>query len=271
MIIQPSKEIWKPKLILPPKGLTIPKPRVPLQMMAPQSSSYLFGVAGRRRISVSPYYPVGADCVGYWPFGDGSDGYGDPTFADHSSYGNHGTNFGSTMKPFGSHFDGTDDRVTVTHTDSLNLTTIHVMVWMQWQQWESYAAIVEKSAAGSDGWGLWNGHSWNGPFFYTQHYYHGYWYPYSGLGINLALDTWYFIDGFGIVGSANVGYDLNYGTGGTFTTEESITNTTNILIGGWAAGGYLHCTIGEVFLFNAIKDLTYKTDIRNFTKGRYGL
>lgn len=133
----------------------------------------------------------------------------------------------------------------------------------------AWASYILKSASWTDGWGFVQsqGVPAQEVLFFTNLYS-----KYAAKGsqpIRTMSDKWCFIEGFGTNDSRTVGIDLSYSAENTDHDPTPITNTTQISIGGDPAGGYSHCTIGELYLFNQIKDLTYRTALRNFTKSRY--
>ena len=101
-----------------------------------------------RGVSSGPsYYPVGADCVLYHAYWDG-------TAVDHSGGGNDGVVTGAAFVENGLLFDHIDDRVVVTHSASLDVSNIIVCCWLNAATWATYDAVMIKSATWATGWGV---------------------------------------------------------------------------------------------------------------------
>jgi len=217
------------------------------------------------------YYPVGEDCALYHAYWDG-------TALDHSAYGCDGIVDGAEFVENGLHFDGLNDRVTVSSASN-NIIKAGIAVDF------SYFAWVKLDTDGA---------SWD---------------VILGVGTGVVVPTWALIQAnpmtlvgycydpflFGNTTEYNTGinrgnwifvsYEIDRNVGGYLTAQ------TNVL---WGPGGVLTDNaqifnfppgltigsrdtvhrlkgiIGEVYCFKSF-NANYRTDIYNATKSRYGL
>jgi len=238
--------------------------------------SWYFGGSGD-----SSYYPVGADCVLYHAYWDG-------TGTDHSIYGNDATLTGGSFGELGASLDGIDDIITVVHADSMDFGTSDFTLAM----WVNYTNTI---GHGNDQnfmsiWGQTPG--WSGiglkilgidggfdrPHSYT---YLNAAYPYSvyeNPGTVVESNKWLFMAY--IIDRDVGGYfycngNMLVGPLGTTDVVNSFTSNHQIRIGGgntaWDGPALMSGTIGEDYAFNTAKSEAQLDDIYNATKARYGL
>ena len=231
-----------------------------------QTQALQGGTIGPAPVYVNPYYTVGADCVLYHAYWDG-------TATDHSSYGHDGSITGATFAEGGLHFDGTDD-----HMVTPDITeTASIAHWSMYY-WEYYVAnsgddvvFVTNAAART---GMWH---WGTDFYYLG----------AGYGTINPVDppevsptgSWFLrqIVYDGTLTSTNRLKVYWNGVQKTLTFPmDDIPATMPASTAEWVFGGYLdhtsymtHCVLGEILMFTSTR--TDMVDYFNATKVRYGV
>ena len=224
-----------------------------------------FGVG--RQGGVSAYYPVGADCVLYHAYWDG-------TATNHASSGSghDGTVVGASFGTYGLTFDGNDDKVTagnLTEINNLSEMTIYI-----WKAWTNDNASLDYCISRGDA----------SVYVGMADYSSSYGLVMPGYGHTTAATStvwqmWALVfDGAGALNADKLKIYLN-------TSSQAITFDANMpivtptiadalfIVGTFRDGSSYPWKgiIGEVLVFNEAKDATALTAYYNATKSRYGL
>jgi len=217
----------------------------------------------------SGYYPVGADCVLYHAYWDG-------TATDHSSYGNDGTVTGPTFVENAISFDGNDDRIVVAHDASIAPSdAISVYMWMYIADgdWDDYDIPLFKSTttAWSDGYGFYLVASNFRIDFFVNGYTHSATIYHYRVGHLLdGEDHWNLY--CATYNKTNIieYEDVSYSQSTAY--DQNINSSTHDLLVGYDGSGYwFKGKIGELLIFNTAKSSDDITAYFNATKSRYGL
>jgi len=216
--------------------------------------------------SAGIYYPVGADCVLYHAYWDG-------TAIDHSSYGNDGTVFGAIFGALGLTFDGNDDYISIPADSSLNWEAGGDYSRFYWVNFHVNTVQRIDSLLDSDGHGLYGTVEsavqiqtafYNGAYPYTQ--------VYNGFN---PLGGWQLI-GFEVDSDVGAAISINgvlvTGWAGVISAEGSIAFRMRIGEGGsgWETVR-IHADIGDAHWFKSILTNAQRMTLYNATKARYGL
>lgn len=211
----------------------------------------------------SPYYPVGADCLLYHAYWDG-------TAVDHSSYGNDGTVVGgATFVDNGLSFDGVDGQVSIANYAALSPRTGDwtAHFWINNTSWPAGSCIL---------------------YGYTSNPSHGY--LYRGVGYLSSL----FVGSTVNIYNVNGGYpaagvwllstyvmDRDVGAhiylNGVWDRTEGNLEGYDILFTQLSFGVGIYFAyfwagiIGEALIFNDAQNVTQIANYYNATKSRYGL
>lgn len=222
---------------------------------------YILGAGTRRR--GGGYYSVDSDCVLYHAYWDGT-----PT--DHSSYGNDGVVTGPTFVENGLEFNGNGDRVVISHDVSLNLDDVTIIAWLQFQTAKgsgNYPMPISKAFDSAYAASFFT--STRVPRLYASPYEH------SAEGV-LDYDTWYMIAWIMKHGNGDglwrfyINDIVDYELLDQIMNTQLGTNTGDLWVGGNPGDNYYFGgLIGEVLLFDIVKDSAFITDYYNFTKSRY--
>ena len=225
----------------------------------------------RRRVSAaeeSPYYPVGADCVLYHAYWDG-------TATDHSLYGHDGTVAGPSFGEYGLTFDGIDDYVWATPTSVLQPGThdiaMYAWIYLEYTTTASGAIMGMEIPASSYRYYVALLNSGTAPAamrykFVGDTYYNAAWGSFPRY-------TWIFAGWEVDRDVGGYGYNSEVRSDAVGTTDAGdYTDGTKFNIGCILPTLYhLWGKIGEVYAFNPIPSSASVTAIYNATKLRYGL
>lgn len=227
-----------------------------------------------RRLAVSQYYPVGADCVLYLDLGDGLE-----SAEDHSIYGNDGTVIGATFVENGLSFDNVDDRMGVAYSASLQYGTNDdtMYIWCTSNdETQDGRALMYPTYAGCDVW----------PYMYEDRatnrvrfgIYHPLWTDVVYYTASETIDDWTVphLLGVHIDRSAGTKISINGAFspdsfGGTKHEAALPDGVGTIYHGGSHEGGWFNGIIHEILRFNTYKSDADVTAYFNATKARYGL
>jgi hypothetical protein len=238
----------------------------------------------------SSYYEVGADCVLYHAYWDG-------TATDHSGNGNDGTVVGATFIENGLSFDGIDDMVTLTISDSLRIGTGDA-TWYFWFYRDGTSpdglytmtmntgTIWTSISMGSIGYAA-NKEADLGVYDQEDnriiHDYRSYPERYPGdPAPEMNTGVWQFIAfcidrdvGTKVWSSPYKAYSNSKGDIDALVNIGGGTSGNYIAIGsGSYVSGYLYPfdgTIGQALQFNTVKSASDVLDFFNATKARYGV
>ena len=211
----------------------------------------------------SPYYPVGADCVLYHSYWDG-------TAVDHSIYGNDGEVNGAEFVENGLYFDGVDDVVTFT---PINLGKVAASMFA----WVNMVASSYKLYIVIGGAYINPANFFSFPLYKTQSI--GLANPYvsilamaSGPG---EFQVPVFHGAWALMGLTYDGSKVDVYKNGEFAATKNGTFTSDLVlsqVGNMDTLTYdCNGLIGSVLIFNSIKSATDHLNYYNATKARYGL
>ena len=215
--------------------------------------------------SASPYYPVGADCVLYHAYWDG-------TAVDHSLGGNDGNVVTPLFGTYGLTFNGTSDRVWMPAADSLDVGVgdFTIMTFVKVAN-----DVTGRIVASDYGAGLWFHYLYAANGVCVIRWFDENWLGYYTNSVVGAFDgSWKHIAAITDrdVGSriaVNGAWSGNWD--GATTTASIITNRVSFGDIPDNANNPLKFEMGEMLFFNTAKDLTAIQDHYNTCKSRYGL
>ena len=184
------------------------------------------------------------------PFEGGSDS---TWTKDYSGFGNNGSVTNATWNSTGGYdrkgayeFDGVDDKIFVSHDDSLNVTELTVEAWINPSAFDDWSSVLIKTTTFSwdDGYGMAHYQGANDIHFFVNNY------DVNNVTGNINLNEWSYV--VGTYDGATIKLYINGALVDSKAYSTAISHSsTNMFIGqGWGSGGFWNGSIDELRIYN---------------------